>query len=207
MSWRSEIYPYRNDRAQFTSRLWHKVDTDWREVAEIVPADGMPGGMQRCEIRNSTVVCDRHPNYLDRSRLKAVLKAWRRSISDRYLDLERVIQMDQRGYPSRAEAFEEIRQNAPTGAVKFVMNELQESHSPAFIGPRLWDGWGYDTYFTYLLFWDDKHCYGLINYLRREQGRYAVGGTPGHLWAAVRWWIYRNQHTGIYRETGVNVDD
>lgn len=204
-SFAEDIYPLRNQRAAFTRSLLTKVDRNWTRVTNVGYASSPPGDVQRCTINNSTFRCDYTPVFLDKRRIKAVLRAWGRSISDRYLDLNRLNNLDHRRHSSEPAAFALLRQNAPAGAVMFVMNEIEHSREPHFFGRNLWEGWGYNEYFSAMLHWDDRHCYGVINALRREQGRYGAGGTPGYLWAAARRWLAANQHNGIYREVGVTL--
>ena len=169
--------------------------------------DRIPGDVQRCRIdmNRGDFSCDYEPVEMDKRRVRTLLKGWRRSISDRYLDLQLVNRLEHRRHPSVESAFHLLRQNAPTGCVMFLLNEIERNRQPYFFGRNLWDGWGYNQYFSALLHWDDRHCYGVINELRREQGRYGAGGTPGHLWAAVRNWIAANQSNGVYREYRVVV--
>jgi len=207
-SFAEDIYPHRTDRANFTQRLLGKIDRSWTRVTAVGQGSHVPGDVQRCRIDMSrgSYSCDYAPVDLDKRRVRAVLKAWRRSISDRYLELQLVKRFEHRRHESVQAAFDLIRQNAPSGAVMFLMNEIEHNRMPYLFGPNLWDGWGYNEYFSALLHWDDRHCYGLINELRREQGRYGAGGTPGHLWAGVRNWIAANQSNGVYREFRVVVE-
>ncbi|MEW8692862.1 MAG: hypothetical protein AB2535_17620 [Candidatus Thiodiazotropha endolucinida] len=205
-SFAQDIYPHRHNRSSLTQSLLSKVDTNWTRVVPVGHASSPPGDVLRCVINGSRIQCNYTPTFLDKRRIRALLKAWGRTISDRYLDLNRINNLDSRRHDSEQAAFDLLRQNAPRGAVMFIMNSISQSRQPYFIGQNLWEGWGYNEYFSALLNWDDRHCYGLINTLRREQGRYGAGGTPGHLWAATRRWLASNQDKGIYREVGLRVD-
>lgn len=200
-----EIYPLRTNRAAFAAALLTKVDANWSQVTAAGGGSERPGDVQRCRIEGSGFRCDYAPVFMDKKRVKAVLQAFARQISDRYLDLQSVNVLDHRSHESEQAAFDALRQNAPRGAVRFIFNELAASRSPYFFGPNLWQGWGYNEYFSALLHWDDRHVFGLINALRREQGRYGAGGTPGHLWAATRRWIVENQRNGVYQATNVRA--
>ncbi len=205
-SFAEDVYPHRTDRARFTRVLLRKIDS-WSEVTSVGYGDHVPGDVQRCRIdmNRGSYSCNYAPVDADKRRIRGLLRGWNRTVSDRYLDLQLVQRMENRRHASVQAAFELIRQNAPAGCVMFLMNEIERNRQPHFFGRSLWDGWGYDQFFSALLHWDDRHCFGLINALRREQGRYGAGGTPGHLWAAVRNWIAANQSNGVYREFRVVV--
>jgi|GEM_PF-2708957 len=64
---------------------------------------------------------------MDKVRIKTLLKAWSRSISDRYLDLNLISRLDFRSHCSESDAYNLLRQNAPVGAVMFIMNEVGHS--------------------------------------------------------------------------------
>lgn len=205
MSFAADIYPHRNNRVLFTQRLESKVDSEWTQVVRVGNNPDVPGDVRRCEIEEGSIRCDYAPVFMDKKRIKGLLKAWGRRISDRYLDLNLINRLDLRRHASESAAYDLLRQNAPMGAVMFVMNEIENSRQPYFYGSNLWDGWGYNQYFSALLRWDDRHCYGLINALRQEQGRYGVGGTPAHLWAATRHWLAENQRNGIYQQYNLTM--
>ena len=204
-SFAQDIHPFRTRRAEFTRRLLGKVDREWTRVVAVAGARNPPGDVLRCRIGDGTFRCDYAPVHLDKARIRALLRAWGRQISDRYLDLQLVQRLHNRRHQSVDSAFDILRRNAPAGAVQFIMNEVERNNSPHFFGTGLWDGWGYNEYFSALLHWDDRHAYGLVNELRREEGRFGAGGTPAHIWAAAPRWLAGNQNRGIYRSTGVQV--
>lgn len=206
-SFAEDIYPHRTSRRAFVTALLGKIDTNWTQVVSVGGATEVPGDVQRCRIDMSRgdFSCDYAPVHMDKVRIRALLRGWAREVSDRYLDLNLVNRLHMRRHESQQAAFDLLRQNAPAGAVQFLMDEIEHNRMPHFFGTQLWDGWGYNQYFSALLHWDDGHCYGLINALRREQGRFGAGGTPGHLWAAVRRWIAANQRNGVYEAFNVHV--
>lgn len=203
-SFATDIHPVRNQRHEFVGRLLARIDRDWREVKAVGHNVQMPGGVQREHIAGSTVQVNRAPVYMDKQRVGAVLKAYARVIPDRYLDLQALRRFERRGYPNVQAALDTIQPNAPLGAVDFIYNSFGRAR-PALAGADLWDGWGFDEYFSAVLTWDDRHALGLANELRREYGRYAAGGRQPHFWAAVAEWVRRNQGQGIYLAANVRV--
>lgn len=204
-SFAEDVYPLRYRRADFTQALIARIESQWRTVTTVGHRRDVPGDVQRCAIEGRSFRCDYAPVIMDKKRVKTLLRAWSRQISDRYLDLQYLNRLANRRHESERSAFDLIRQNAPAGAVAFVMNQIEGSRQPHFFGRELWSGWGYNEFFSALLHWDDRHCYGVVNYLRREQGRYGAGGTPGNFWAAVRTWLAENQNNGVYQEFGLRM--
>jgi hypothetical protein len=194
-SFAEDIYPLRFRRARFIKRLLAKVDTDWTRITSVRHLRNLPGSLRRYNT---------NPAFRDKRRIKALLNAWGRGYHDRYLDLQRFRSLDNRRYRSESEAFNLLKQNAPTGAVMFVMNEIERSWEPYFFGRNLWEGWGYNAYFSYLLRWDDQHCHGLVDALLFEEGTHHHG-TPPFSWAAVRRWLVANQTRLLYREADVTL--
>ena len=209
MSFRDDIYPYRTNRQEFISRLQGRVDSDWTEVIALasLPRQERPGFMTRChaDINSGVVSCNYAPNSLDRRRVKALLRAWRRAISDRYLDRESVLTCEGPAYPTVQLAFDKIRSNWPSGAVRFIMNELEYERTGdgmTFFGSSMSNVYDYDSYFTVLLGWDDVHCYGLLRALQLQSATHSgAGGSSVHpVWQAARNWLDQNRYSGVYGE-------
>ena len=200
------VYPHRNNRAEFVRRLLSVLDTSWTRVSAPGHSSQVPGDIVRCRAEWGGMRCDYRPVHIDKARVRAVLRAAARMISDRYLDLNLINRLDHRPWNSVDEAYRILRRNAPEGAVCFIYNTLADERMPYLLGDRVWDGWGYNEYFSQILHWDDRHAYGLVNTLRREEGRFGAGGTPTHFWAATRRWVVQNHENGIYGATGLRVD-
>lgn len=203
MSFQSEIYPYRTNRVEFTSRLLRNLDS-WTEVTNLPISRERPGFVQRCQISGHSFECNYTPAWMDKRRIRALLKAWSRQISDRYLDLNLVSRGETRSNSTTQIAFDNIRRNKSAGgAVSFIMNELEwerTNNSPTFFGQNMYDNYGYNTYFTYLLRWGDLHCYGLIRELQMQEARHSIGGGSSlhPVWRAAKDWLYRNRNNGVY---------
>lgn len=230
MSFKTEIYPYRTNRAQFTKRLLSKVDSEFKKVAPLEVAFGMPGPYythhksrvpgvdrpvafkyphKRCRFKttfwmNKKIVCDFTVTLIDKKTVKALLKAWARQIDDRYLDRRRIDQMKRRKFRSMKEAFEAIRKNAPAGAVMFLGKEIEAWNKPALFGPKLNPHLEYNDYFSQLLKFDIERCGGLVEELARLHNMVGQtgGGSSSYVIDATMYWIHYQQKygTGVYKE-------
>ena len=212
MSFRDEVYPYRNNRTEFPSRLLRKVDTHFTTIVDVGRQEATTLGGERCEwtFNNGTrlerllgmgtpaKVCNVRPQRVDKLILKILLRAWKRELSDRYLDRRSTETLCLRRFDSDAAAYDELRQNAPRGAVKFAYNELPAatvSNRPLF-GNRLREDLDYNDYYSMLLYWNQLHCFSVI--ARISQMKALVGATGGggavHAgWEAANNWIVDNQ--------------
>jgi len=176
MSFYTDIYPYACNRDELITRLLQKASSsEWRTV---------------------------DPNH--RRRVEALLRAWRREITDRYLDLALLGNIRMRGpYRSLHQVFDLIRQNSPPGAVWFIRNAIEESRTWPFFGRNLTvfvdtarQHFDYNDYFGQLLQWDNDHCHGLLPKLSDELS----GARPqDYVWQAAGRWIAQNQRIGVYR--------
>jgi hypothetical protein len=140
--------------------------------------------------------------------VKALLRGWRREISDRYLDLQDLIRLARRTFRSEREAFAAIRPNAPVGAVRFVMNELERVERPfALFGQRVSPRVTYNDYYTALLGWDEDHLIGLIAHINHLNASASIGGAIGlhPVWHAALNWLVANQANGVYAAAGVSL--
>jgi hypothetical protein len=114
----ADVYPHRNDLHRFVNLLLRASPSQYTENLELGYLGRRPGSRSRI------------PQELDKVRVRALLDAWNRHISDRYLDFPRVQTLDRafdprlgRGVAVR-QAQHLIDQNASHGAVKFIYNEL-----------------------------------------------------------------------------------
>lgn len=170
MDYRRHVYPLRRQPAAFAAALLPHVNRSWSRIEAVGTAyhAERPGsGMDR-------------PQPLDRIRVQAVLEAWTRRISDRYLDYPTVRRQAgsfPRNRPADAilrDEYNRLRQNYPAGAVKFMYNELTRDEQVTYA--RLHAQMDADTMYSTLLAWCDRHCYGLIAYLERFGALAGVGG-------------------------------
>lgn len=221
MSFSENIYPYRTNRTEFISRLQRHLELGWTEVVSLASLPVRPGFMLRCRAstQTGTVTCNFSPTDRDKMRINALLSAWARRISDRYLDLEQVRAKESPRYAGESrglgvprtseDASNAIRLNrSQGGAVSFVLNQLERERSgsyPTFFGNGLFENYSLNVYFTTLLRWDDTHCYGLIRELQLQQARYSgAGGSSIHpVWQAARDWIRSNRNRGVYQRYNV----
>ena len=230
MSFKTEIYPYRNNRMEFTSRLLKKVDTEFKKIepVDIIHGSRNPGhhytaseknvpGVgsvlfkypnKRCQFRKTDLwegkkwECNFNVTLVDKSTIKALLKAWARMIDDRYLDRDRIEQLRKRKFSSQKEAFDMIRQNAPLGAVMFLRNELEAWDDPPLFGAKLNLDYNYNDYYSQLLKFDIERCGGLVIELARLNEQVSLGtGSDSYVIDAAMYWINYNQnHGGVYFE-------
>lgn len=201
MSFRMEIWPLRESRRDFARALLDRMDIYWTRVTTVGHDSAPPGGA-RCRVVGTRAQCDYAPSRIDKQRLRALLNGWMWCGREgRYMDLRRVERFQNPRMSSRSVAFEAIRQNRPAGAVMFLHEEIERSTAPYFFGPRLWDGWGYNQYFSNLLRWDDHHCHGLVARVAWEYARTRAGGGPSlhPVWQAARYWLDENRNRGPYR--------
>jgi hypothetical protein len=89
-SFSDDIYPLRFRRADFTRALLPPLNNEWRRVTTVGHGRDVPGDVQRCAIGggsllNRSVQCNYTPVIMDKRRVKTILRAWGRQISDRYL--------------------------------------------------------------------------------------------------------------------------
>ena len=138
MSFKDEIYPNRNNRIKFITGLIQGVDTKWRKVTYVGNSYILPGTISR----NSRI-----PVSFDRKRIKGLLNAWLRKVTDRYLDLPAVEQLAKNGFTDQNLLFNTMRKNATQGgAVKFIRDEIELSGSGQrssiiFFGSNLFKDW------------------------------------------------------------------
>lgn len=188
MSFGTEVYPYRNNRGEFTRRLLNKL-IEWQHVVSIGWAPGASRAVQ----------------FMEKTRCEALLKAWRGDFTDRYLEREQVTNFADRSYIGVGNAeqviFEQIRQNAPQGAVKFIADELEHCRDYPVFGSSLREGYNYDSFFSTLLHWDEIHCYGLISEINAK----LANAAPHPVYIAASNWIgYQAQHrVGIYAQYNI----
>jgi hypothetical protein len=202
MSFLSDIYPLRTRRREFAMALLERMDYNWTRVTTVGHGSAPPGGARCRSVGTRTPQCDYAPSRNDKQRLTALLNGWKWCGREgRYLDLERVGRFENQRMSSRSVAFEAIRQNRPAGAVMFLHEEIERSRTPHFFGPGLWDGWGYDQYYSNLLYWDDHHCHGLIPQVAFRYARTRQAGAPSihPVWRAARYWLTENRTRGPYR--------
>ena len=205
MSFKDEIYPNRNNRMKFVSGLIQGVDTKWKKVTTVGQSYILPGFIHRKNIV---------PVYFDRQRIKALLNAWLRRISDRYLDLSAVEKFAFRRFTDQNTLFNTMKRNATQGgAVKFIRDEIELSGkgqrgSIVFFGPDLFENWSYDSYYSYLLDWGDKHCFGLIRKLQMQTFKEVAGGgsSTQDVWRAARNWVIANKNNGVYKLYNIKLD-
>ena len=196
----------RRDVTRWVNVLLRKLGTEWTRVT------GGHGG------RPASATLSEEPTSSHKRRVRALLDAWNRHISDRYLDRDDVKRFDQRTAPPLEQAitraYESIRRNSPQGAVRFIKNELSRS-------PRLRDRVrlaepdedgecpnyvDYNFVFTQLLEWEDSHCYGLVRDIEQAELDPRWGPPPVFL-AAKKWIIYQIENVnGVYRRWGLRFD-
>lgn len=207
MSFTDDIYRYRTNRSAFVQGLLKRVDSEWKKVTAVGHSYVLPGGMAR----KTTA-----PVYLDKQRVKALLKAWLRQLppaQDRYLDLATVRRFEWRQFADTDDALSVMRKNASAGgAVRFIRDDLESSGtgqrgSTVFFGPKLFKNWSYDTYFSYLLSWDDTYCFGLIRELQMKEIRTSLGGGGAvhPAWRAARQWVIANKQNGVYKFYNIQI--
>lgn len=166
--YRRDVFPYRNDPHAFVNALLRGVPKAYTENVAMGYSGRRPGSGQVA------------PQELDRVRVRALLDAWNRHISDRYYDYHQIQNLDRafdqsRGFDTevrRARAI--IQPNAPIGAVKFIYNEL--GNDPAIREARLSERGSYNRVYSAILQWCDAHCYGLVNYITNYLTRTAGAG-------------------------------
>jgi hypothetical protein len=200
MSYRTEVYPLRNDIPRYVNALLTQLPSQWTQVLAI--EGRVPGTVPGYGRRTSQTVA-----AMDKTRVRAMLDAWNRNrgLTDRYLDYQAVKSRD-RAYPVALgadaavnQAFEAIRQNSPGGAVMFMSNAL--SQDPYVTRMRMTDHDSYDGAYSTLLNWDDFHCFGLRQYIDTFEAIGSGGGggnsTIGIVYRASRRWIAHQEHNAI----------
>jgi hypothetical protein len=198
MSFKDEIYPHRTNRIKFVGTLIDHVDRDWKKMTTVGHSYVLPGFVKRN---------NKAPVNIDRQRVKALLHAWARKVPDRYLDLASVRSFAYRKFRNQDALLVVMKKNASLGgAVRFIRNELESSGtgqrcSTVFFGPKLFANWSYDTYYSYLLNWDDNYCYGLIRALQMKSFTAVLGGgsSTSNAWRAAKDWIVQNKRNGVYK--------
>lgn len=210
MSFQSDAYPYRMDRAQFPRRLAAAVDANFTEIESVRGHSRRTLGGRRCRLSlnhgplwqqltgfgEARMTCDYSATLSDKSVARALLRGWSRQVSDRYLDRQAVRAFTRRRFTSTEQAYETVSQNAPAGAVKFLYNELPTSTGDlALFGANLSPDLTYNQYFSRLIAWDDAHCFGLVVELSRLNNQLQLGGGSAVHPAlqAATLWIFRNQ--------------
>jgi len=192
MSFASEIHPLRNQRIRFINALLSKVDREFTRVERVPGSRKIPGG-GRCGWGK----CDFKPIPSDRAVVKALLRGWKRELSDRFIDLPtyeslfrtvRVKSVDQ--------AYDLIRLNWTNGGcVQFLFNQLSNPPTGLF-GSKVTSIPSYNQYFSRLMAWDDKRCFGLMNFIAKDAGRFAAADEGVHIYhrAATRWIRYQQKN-------------
>lgn len=193
MSYQSRIYPLRGNPVRFANALVGALSREWTENIAV-------GTAYRAERPGSGA---ERPQELDKARVRALLDAWSRNISDRYLEYDIVRQRD-RGFPRRRsveelvnEEYERLRHNYPRGAVKFLYNEL--SRDPEITRVRMHPAANFNWMYSTLLHWCDQHCYRLVTYLQRYATMGGVGGggsSLGIVYQAARRYIHNSYTQG-----------
>jgi hypothetical protein len=184
----NDVFPHRNNIPIFVNRLLEALPRAYTENMELGYSGRRPGSGQSM------------PRELDKVRVRALLDAWNRHISDRYLDLPMIVRLEvqiqydlTRGRDhALRKARTRIEQNAPQGAVKFIYNELRNDRDVT--EARTSDRGSYNWMYSALLHWCDDHCYGLISriYLYRQMAGGAGGGDSALpiIYQAAWQWIY-----------------
>ena len=207
-AFRDEVYVHRTNLERFCNALLHGIDRSWTQVTVSARTRQRPGAIQRCEIEGGTVQCNYRPVFRDKMRVRALIKAWKRTLSDRYLDLQLAQRLQSRQFSDTQAVYDQLRQNASHGGcVKFIRNELTASRDPQFFGERMFANYSWNTYYTSLLHWDDRHCYGLLQDLERQTGVSAgAGGSQGSWFQACRDWIRNymsHEQRAIYNQYNI----
>lgn len=202
MRFRDEAWQLRNQRSAFTRCLLRRINKGWTEITRV---RGRWPGHNRLTYSAGRTNLNTTPTSFDRQRLSLLVRAWRRDLADDYLNLQRVRSLAANRGTTIRDAYAQINDRSPRGAVRSIFDDLNHCREPVFIGPRLFDGWSYNTYLNYLLAWDDLHCYGLLRELMVQQGRYGLGGGSSihPVWQAARNWLFLHRDQGVYSGYGI----
>lgn len=208
MSFYTEVYPHRNDRQRFVRILLQKLPREFTRLSESRERVSLESRWDSFDDYllgpDRVVVRSRAVRAFDRDRVRGVLRAWDRQISDRYLDYRVVRQFaTARHQPEfadlrermndtddtfersaimregHARAYRLLRGNFPGGAVCFIRNEVERSN---LFGSRLGsqvrdpEQISYNMYYNWILDWDGAHSFGLVNYLQRQSAMLGVFG-------------------------------
>jgi len=186
MKFPDDAYPHRHNHRLFPRLLTEALSTEFtmvvnpnRDLLERLLMSERTIRTHRCELRSGRIACDQRPQPYDLEIVRAILDAWTHRISDRYLDFFVIRQLMQRGPmpANQRDAYELIRGQGDTGAVRFVSRSLTARPArgglPTF-GDSIAPNHNYNTVYSALLVWDVIHCMGLVDMLSQQQRRMGV---------------------------------
>jgi hypothetical protein len=151
------------------------------------------------------------PTVRERARLRAILDAWAGYIDSSYLDAivinkfsrSEVTGGKKLGYsevPEYVRRMYNIMTTQPNRFIKKVGDSLaikdhmltegsSTKRVSRYIGEGLWEGWSVDTYFNFLLKWEEHHVFNVIDWVTKSLAK-TSGGKRGQdvvVQAVLRW--------------------